>query len=100
MHSPSEFIKIDLGSATSIDSSRRDPLNYVAEHRSILHTHILSYKITKTSTTPVLVSHSKQVTHSPKREFRFYCVIPVACCGPNSPGTLYGSAQIKPIIFK
>jgi len=33
-----EFFNIHLCSATSIESSRRDPLNDVAEHRSILKT--------------------------------------------------------------
>jgi len=48
-----------------MESSRRDLLNDVAEHRFIL-------KIGKIHSTPVLVSHPKQVWRSLKRVFCFY----------------------------
>jgi len=48
------FFKIGLCSATSMESSRRDLLNDVADHRSILKNNQNTYY-------PVLVSHPKQV---------------------------------------
>ena len=57
---------IDLRSATSMDNSHRNLLNDMAEPRSIL-------KNDQKCTTPVLVSHQKQVQNPLKQVFHFYC---------------------------
>jgi len=46
-----------------MESSRRDLLNDMAEHRPILKNNLL--------TTPVLVSHPQQIKHSTKQDFVF-----------------------------
>jgi len=58
------FFNIDLCSTLSMEISRRDLLSDMAEHR-------LSLKVTKIRTTPVLVSHSKPMLHSPNMGFVF-----------------------------
>ena len=65
IHTTPLVLEIDLCSATSMESSQRDLLNDRAEHN-------LPWKITNIkSTTPVLVSHPKQVQHSPIWDFVF-----------------------------
>jgi len=60
------LFKIDLCSAISFESSRRELSIDVAEHGCILLNMGNAYY-------PVLVSHPKQVYQSPKRVFCFYC---------------------------
>jgi len=57
------FSKIDLCSATSMESSRRDLLNDITAGQS--------WEITKIRTTPVLFSHPKLVWHTLQQLFRF-----------------------------
>jgi len=54
------FFKVDLCSATSMESSLRDLSNDVVEHKR------LSWKITKIHSTPVLFSHPKKRIAFPK----------------------------------
>jgi len=60
------FFKIDICSATAMQSSRRDLLNYKAEHRSILK---------KENDLPRFTSTFKTGKNSQKQLFCFYCVL-------------------------
>jgi len=53
------FFEVDLRSATSMESSRRDFLNDMAEQRSTLKNNQHTFN-------PVMVSYQKQLSHSPK----------------------------------
>jgi len=61
------FFKMEQCSAISFKRSRRELSIDVAEHRSMLKYHENTHY-------PLLVSNPKQVKHSLKRMFCFYCV--------------------------
>ena len=69
-------------------SSRRDLLNDMAQHMPIL-------KITSIPTTPVLLSHPKQVSNSLKLVFSFHCDILLGR-GFITGYLVYGQPPTKP----